>query len=124
RFAANRDRVVNRAELDRLVGEVVATRTRAEWIEVLDAHGIPSGPINSVSEALSSPQTLARDMVIALEHPAVGAIRTLGLPIRMSGTPASVRIPAPTLGAHTEEVLSELGYTAAEIETLRAAGTL
>jgi succinate---hydroxymethylglutarate CoA-transferase len=124
RFAANRDRVAHREELDRLVGDAIAERTRAEWIDLLDGAGIPSGPINSVSEALSSAQTAARRMVTEMDHPVAGLVRSLGLPIRMSDTPPSIRLPAPALGADTDPVLAELGYDAAEIEELRASGAV
>ena len=90
---------------------IIATRTRAEWIELLDSAGIPAGPINLVSEALSSPQTVARDMVVEMEHPGVGPIRMLGLPLRFSETPAGIRLPPPELGADTTALLSELGLS-------------
>jgi len=122
RFARNRDRVVNRDEIDGLVAAKIATKTRAEWIELLDAAGIPSGPINLVSEALSSPQAIARDMVIEMNHPAVGPIRLLGLPLRFSETPAGLRLPPPGLGADTVSVLSELGLSSGEIDSLRDRG--
>jgi crotonobetainyl-CoA:carnitine CoA-transferase CaiB-like acyl-CoA transferase len=100
----------------------IATRTRAEWIELLDAAGIPAGPINLVSEALSSAQAIAREMVIDMDHPAVGPIRLLGLPLRFSETPASLRLPPPELGADTTSVLSELGLSSDEIDFLRERG--
>lgn len=122
RFARNQDRVRNRGEIDAQVAEVIATRTRAEWIEMLDAAGIPAGPINLVSEALASSQTIDRDMVVDIDHPTVGPIRMLGLPLRFSDTPAGIRLPPPELGADTESVLSELGLTLEEIDSLRQRG--
>ena len=124
RFATNPERVRNRDRVDRLVGEVILTRPRAEWVETFDRVGIPSGPINRVSEALSSPQTMARDMVLESEHSAFGSLRMLGLPIEMSGTPTSVRIEPPLLGADTESVLLELGYALVEIGRMRDAGVV
>ena len=77
-----------------------------------------------VSEALSSAQTLARDMVVELDHPTAGQVKTLGLPIRMSGTPLSVRSVPSELGQDTEDVLTELGYTPTDITTLRSADAI
>ena len=122
RFARNQDRVRNRDELDSEIAAVIVTRTRADWIELLDAAGIPAGPINLVSEALSSPQTVARQMTVEMEHPAVGPIRMLGLPLRFSETPAGIRLAPPELGADTDAVLSELGLTPGEIGSLRQRG--
>jgi crotonobetainyl-CoA:carnitine CoA-transferase CaiB-like acyl-CoA transferase len=120
RFATNPDRVQNRVELDARVGAELSRRDRADWMQLLDGAGIPSGPINSVAEALSSPQTVARDMVVEIDHPAAGTVRTLGLPIRFSATPASIRLAPPLLGADTDSVLAELGLGTEDIEALRS----
>jgi crotonobetainyl-CoA:carnitine CoA-transferase CaiB-like acyl-CoA transferase len=119
RYATNPERVRNRDDVDRMVGDVIAGKTRAEWAEIFEEAGIPAGSINRVSEALSSPQTMAREMVMD-----VGPFRALGLPIEMSATPSSVRHEPPLLGADTDAVLEELGYSASEIEDLRASGVV
>jgi crotonobetainyl-CoA:carnitine CoA-transferase CaiB-like acyl-CoA transferase len=124
RFATNPERVRHREELDERVGAVIASRDRVDWMGLLDKAGIPAGPINSVAEALSSPQALARDMIAEIHHPVVGLIRTLGLPIRFSATPASIRLAPPLLGADTDSVLAELGLNPDEIETLRGEGVI
>jgi crotonobetainyl-CoA:carnitine CoA-transferase CaiB-like acyl-CoA transferase len=81
---------------------------------------VPCGRINSVAEALSDPQTAARDMIETVEHPTVGSLRMLGIPFKFSDTPATVRRPPPTLGQHTEEILeSEFGFDAGAIARLR-----
>jgi crotonobetainyl-CoA:carnitine CoA-transferase CaiB-like acyl-CoA transferase len=119
RYSSNPERVRNRDEVDRMVGEVIAGKTRGEWVAIFEEARIPAGPINLVSEALSSPQTTARDMVVK-----VGPLRTLGLPIDLSETPSSIRNEPPMLGADTDAVLEELGYTAGEIAQLRARGVV
>jgi succinate---hydroxymethylglutarate CoA-transferase len=124
RFATNPERVRNRDLVDEMVGRVIVTRTRAEWVETFDHVGIPSGPINRVSETLASPQTLAREMVIETGHSVAGSLRTLGLPIELSETPGSLRLEPPVLGADTDEVLGEMGYSIEAIAGLRASGVV
>src|SRR6185369_15460972 len=94
----------------------------AEWLAALDAAGVPAGPVLSIAEVLEHPQTLARDMVPEVEHTALGSVRTLGLPLKLSASPGGVRRGAPLLGEHTREVLAEHGYSAGEIDALVAAG--
>lgn len=105
RFARNADRVRNRDLVDGKIRDRMVARTRAEWSADLEAGGIPCGPINTVAEALASPQSAARDMVTSVEHPAAGDLSLVGIPFQMFGTPAAVRRPPPTLGQHSREVL-------------------
>jgi crotonobetainyl-CoA:carnitine CoA-transferase CaiB-like acyl-CoA transferase len=122
RFVRNRDRVVNRTIIEKLVEETLICRTADEWIEALLAVGVPCGRINSVQQALAAPQTAATEMVIEMEHPTIGMFRTLGFPIAFSGTPQAVRCPPPLLGESTDAVLKEvLGFSEGEIESLRSA---
>lgn len=124
RFARNRDRVEHRGALDDLVQQALRSRTRSEWIAALESAGIPSGPIHTVAEALSSEQAVARDMVVGVEHPRAGTLHLLGVPFRFASTPASVRRPPPLLGQHTDEVLAGLGLDRSEIARLRSDGVV
>lgn len=122
RFRANSDRMKSLDALVPLVTAKLEQRTVREWIELLEAEGVPCGPINSIGDMLADPQTKARDMVVELQHPKAGRTRALGLPIKLSATPGAVKRPAPTYGQHTREVLAEFGFSAGEIEALVATG--
>jgi crotonobetainyl-CoA:carnitine CoA-transferase CaiB-like acyl-CoA transferase len=124
RFRTNTDRMANLEELVRLMNTVLFTRTRAEWIELFDAAGVPCGPVHSIGEALSHPQTLARGMVVETQHPAAGPTKAIGCPVHFSETPAAVTRPAPVLGEHTREVLRDQGYSDDEIDGFVADGVV
>lgn len=124
RFTVNPDRLRNRTILIPLIEEIFCRRTAAEWIERLKAADIPCGPINEVDEALNDPQILARGMIVTQQHATVGEVHSIGNPIHLSDTPATYRLPPPTLGQHTEAVLAELGCAAEDIARLRAGNAL
>jgi crotonobetainyl-CoA:carnitine CoA-transferase CaiB-like acyl-CoA transferase len=118
RFATNSARMANRDALTSAMSDVLATRTRAEWLGVFDAAGVPAGPVQTIGEALTHPQTLARGMVVDLEHPQAGPTKALGCPLHFSATPTRVIRPAPMLGEHTRQVLREYGYDDSDVDRL------
>ena len=119
RFTANSDRRHNLKELQITLEKTFVKRTTLEWLKKLDEAGVPCGPINNLAEVYSDPQVKSRGMIVDLEHSKAGTIRNIGLPIKMSDTPGSIRKPAPVLGQHTAEVLAEFGYTQKEIALLK-----
>lgn len=124
RFATNSDRMANLNELVTLMNAVLRTRTRAEWQTEMDAAGVPAGSVHTIGEALSHPQTLARGMVVTLEHPQAGTTRGIGCPIHFSQTPTDTGKAAPLLGQHTRELLLEYGLSEADIDELIAQGAV
>jgi crotonobetainyl-CoA:carnitine CoA-transferase CaiB-like acyl-CoA transferase len=124
RFIDNSARMQNLQALTEAMGSVLATRTRDEWITAFDAAGVPAGPVHTIGEALSHPQTLARNMVVDLEHPQAGPTRALGCPVHFSETPTQITRHAPMLGEHSRELLKEYGYSDAEIDGFAADGVI
>ena len=120
RFSTNPARVRNEAALKELLAPVMRERTRDGWLRAFATAGVPCGAVRSVPEALSDPQVTARRMIEAVEHAVLGPMKVLGTPIKLSDTPASVRTAPPTLGQHTDTVLTELGLTTNEIAGLRS----
>ncbi|MBL1093984.1 MULTISPECIES: CaiB/BaiF CoA transferase family protein [Streptomyces] len=124
RFATNPDRVRHREHLIPLLEQALSRRTSTEWAQLLDEAGIPCAPITNVAQALASPQASARDMVTEIHHPTAGRLRTLASPLKLSDTPARIRTAPPLLGQHTDEVLTETGYSPADIAALHASGAV
>lgn len=124
RFATNASRMANLAALVEQINAVLSTRTKAEWVEAFDAAGVPVGPVHTISEALSHPQTLARGMVVDLVHPLAGPTKAVGCPVHFSETPTAITRPAPMLGEHTREVLRDHGYDDSEIDRFVADGVV
>jgi crotonobetainyl-CoA:carnitine CoA-transferase CaiB-like acyl-CoA transferase len=126
RFATMAARNEHRDELLPILDEAFAARTAAEWIEALVAAGVPASAVNTVEEAISDPQTIARGDVVAHEHPALGTVRSIRTPLRLADGDASLERPpsrGPRRGEHTGEVLVGLcGYEPARVRELAAAG--
>jgi formyl-CoA transferase/CoA:oxalate CoA-transferase len=109
RFLTNALRIKHRLELVELLQQHFDSESRSTWLEKLAGAAIPAAPINAVPEALRDPQTLARGLIVQIEHPALGQVRSIANPIKFSDTPVSYRFPPPLLGEHTEEILRSLG---------------
>ena len=124
RFESDSARVENRAALAELIERVTSQRPREYWLERLEAHDVPCGPINDYRDVMRDPQVRAREMVVETRHPTLGTLSTLGTPIKLSGTPLTPGRPAPLLGQHTDEVLAAAGYQEDEVAALRAAGAV
>ncbi|RZI40648.1 CoA transferase [Herbaspirillum sp. HC18] len=125
RFATNPMRVKNRDTLVPILAEMVKTKTKEQWIDVLEAAGVPCGPINKLDEVFDNPQVQSRGLRVDLPHPAGGKVQLVGSPMRMSATPPRYDMPPPMLGEHTEEVLRELlGESDEGIAALREKGVV
>ena len=125
RYATNPGRVQHRDVLVPLLAEMVRQKTKDEWIALLEAAGVPCGPINDLGEVFANPQVIAREMCITLPHPSAGQVRLVGNPIKMSATPPQYSAAPPLLGQHTEQILHEvLHYSAEQIAELKELGII
>jgi crotonobetainyl-CoA:carnitine CoA-transferase CaiB-like acyl-CoA transferase len=125
RFATNGKRVENRKELTRLLAQVFLGRSTREWVQLLEAAGVPNGPINNIAQVFADPQVTARSVRIELEHAGGATLPLVASPMRFSETPIDYRLAPPLLGQHTEEVLSGLlRKSDAEIARLRSEGVI
>ena len=118
RFAANADRVEHRSELVPILGAAFSGRSSAGWLAELEAAGIPCGPILDVAEAFETPQARFLGSRVAVWHPELGRVDQVASPLRFDGEVADVRLPPPTPGEHTREILLEAGYSSAEVDRL------
>jgi crotonobetainyl-CoA:carnitine CoA-transferase CaiB-like acyl-CoA transferase len=121
RFRTNAQRTNNRAVLIPILQAKFDTQPASAWLELLATAEIPAAPINTVEEAVDDAQTRARNMIVQLEHPALGMARSIGNPIKFSETPVSYRLPPPLLGEHTYEILGGLGYTDKDVRDMSGA---
>ncbi|MCY0096795.1 CaiB/BaiF CoA transferase family protein [Hoeflea ulvae] len=118
RFSSNLQRMRNLPALVRILDGYLKKDTTANWLARMEQAQLPAGPVLDILQMHEDPQALARDMIVELDHPQAGPVKTLGHPVKFSETPAEITRAAPLLGQHTREVLAEMGYAAAEIETL------
>ena len=124
RFASNADRIANYDALLPAVRDIIRGQSCDQWLTELRAAGVPCGRIKGVAEALTDPHVIERGMIIELEHPALGIVKSLATPIHMSDTPLVYHRHPPRLGEHSDEVAAELGYNRAAIHQLRHEGVL
>ncbi|WP_165671573.1 CaiB/BaiF CoA transferase family protein [Metapseudomonas otitidis] len=125
RFASNKARVANRAELIPLIRQATVFKTTTEWVAALEAVGVPCGPINDLAAVFEDPQVLARGLKVELPHALAGAVAQVASPLRLSDTPVEYRMAPPRLGEHTASVLERvLGLSAEAIERLRQEGVV
>jgi crotonobetainyl-CoA:carnitine CoA-transferase CaiB-like acyl-CoA transferase len=124
RFATLSARLQNIDALEQEIEAVLVTQPTAYWVDKLDAAQVPAGPVYRYDEILADPHIRARDMIADIEHPKMGPIRMLGLPVKSTGELTAIREPAPWLGQHSAQVLREAGYEDARIEALFAEGVI
>jgi crotonobetainyl-CoA:carnitine CoA-transferase CaiB-like acyl-CoA transferase len=124
RFADNDARVQNRDELRPLIANRFLSEPAAHWLAALDAADVPSGAVNDILQAFAQAQAQHRGMEQMVDHPRLGPIRQIGLPYKLSATPASIRSAPPLLGEQSTEILNELGYDTVSIDELRERGVI
>ena len=125
RFLTNKLRVANRSELIPLIRQATVFKTTAQWVDELEAAGVPCGPVNDLAQVFADPQVLARGLAIELPHALGGRVAQVASPIRLSETPVEYQRAPPLLGEHTSQVLQELlGMSGDEVVALREAGVL
>ncbi|MBM4263854.1 MAG: CoA transferase [Deltaproteobacteria bacterium] len=120
RFAKNANRVENRKELIAIISAIFLTRNTEDWITALTKADVPCAPVQTIDQVFAAPQVRHRKMLEEVDHPTAGKIKLAGIPVKFSGTPASVRLAPPLLGQHNNEVLSSwLGMSENEINKLK-----
>ncbi len=124
RFASNHDRIQNLPELEKILSEKLRHETTETWLTRMEEAGLPAGPVLDILEMHADPQAQAREMIVEVEHPHAGAVKTLGHPVKFTETPANIRRAAPLLGQHSREVLREAGYGEKKIEAMVASGSV
>jgi len=123
-FATNDQRMINRERINAIVQEKIGTGTHDYWVDYLNRAGIPCGIIMNLKEVFQDPQVLHQEMVLEVEHPGHGKVRMTGFPVKVGSTPCKLRLPAPRLGEHTDEILKSLNFNQESIKKLRENGVI
>jgi len=124
KFATNEKRAQNRKELNEEINKSLAKKKTAEWIEILNAAGVPTGPIYTMDQVFADPQVQHIRAAAEVTHPRLGRLKLVNQAATLSRTPATMAAATPELGQHTDEVLSELNYSKEEIAALRKQGVV
>lgn len=124
RFATQALRVRHADDLEKDIEAVFAHQDTAHWVSLLDAAGVPGGPVFGFETTLNDPHVRFRKMVHEIDHPRIGPMKTIGLPLKTTGDLGEIRLPAPWLGQHSREVLQSLGYADPDIDRLFDAGVV
>ena len=124
RFSNNEQRMAHRTELIDALAAVFVSRGTDEWVSLLNDAGIPAGPVLDINAMHADPQAVSRDMIVTVQHPIAGEVKTLGSPVKFHGTPGGVRHAAPIMGQHSSEVLLQAGYSREAVQELIDAGVL
>ncbi|MEK5270141.1 MAG: formyl-CoA transferase [Bacillaceae bacterium] len=124
KFKTNPDRVQNRDELISILEEIFKRKARDEWVDILESAKIPCGPVNKLSDILNDAHIKEREMVVEMEHPSLGILKMLGVPVKLSRTPGRIKTVPPAQGEHSETVLKQMGYSEEEIETFIKEGII
>jgi len=119
RFGSNEERAKNRAALNQVLNDALKSRTSAQWVEALNAAGVPCGPIYTVDQVFADPQVQHLEAAAEVAHPRLGRFKVVNQAVTLSRTPARMASATPELGQHTDEILKELGYADSEIRGLR-----
>ena len=124
RFRNPWDRKAREEELAALLEKTFSTQNTEHWLQLLDEAGVVAGPIYNMEQVYRDPQVLAREMLVDTEDPELGTIHNIGVPVKLSATPGSIRRRAPALGEHSAEILMEHGFSQAEVDSLLAEGVI
>jgi crotonobetainyl-CoA:carnitine CoA-transferase CaiB-like acyl-CoA transferase len=124
RFKDNAARMAHLADLEKELAERFRSKSSQHWLEALEEKGVPCGPVNDMLQALSDPQTAAREMLVEVEHSTLGRVKTLGLPVKFSTTPGKVQTGAPLYGEHTRAILAEHGFSRDDIAGFEREGAV
>ena len=124
RFASNHDRMQHLRELEDILNGYLRHETSEIWLARMEQAGLPAGPVLDILQMQADPQAQARDMIVEVQHPVAGPVKTLGHPVKFGETPANIRCAAPVLGQHSREVLREAGYDTQQIAAMIASGAV